>query len=522
MYEENDQLEDVEVNSLLEIFEEYTLPEYIRAVLSGIKTPKTTGTYKWAKLQITRLWSPVLAIIIPLFLLSLLCLFHTTRKPDPTFKVVVYEDKPEEKLEKIEPPVPIVTDIVPDITVTEIGNIDNPDMITDVTIEDYSEQPAVENSVALIKSPVIMKNIIGSNTPGSRGKKLLRFGAPAGTEDAVFRALRWLKKEQNYDGSWEKTKPAMTGLALLTFLAHGELPDSPEFGMTVQKAMEWLVENQEESGLFKGRDNHNYSHPIAAYALCEAYTMTKVPMVKVAAEKAIDIIIKGQNASGGWDYNCKPTGRDDTSYMGWCAQALKAAKLAKLYNEGLEEALIKARDGFKKNYKGGDYEGTFGYTSPGNTGLTGIGTLCLQLLGDGNSREALGGMKALEAATFNWDGGGVYNKNYYWYYITQAKFQFGGVAWTEWNNIFSPTLMAKQTIIKNGIEDSTGKLVDIGYWDMPQEITGHTDGVVMDTCLCTLQLEVYYRYLPSFDKAQEVIVEEVKEDPVEEIIINFQ
>ena len=47
---------------------------------------------------------------------------------------------------------------------------------------------------------------------------------------------------------------------------------------------------------------------------------------RVIAEKAIKVVVVGQNPSGGWTYNCKPSDRNDTSYMGWCAQALKAAK----------------------------------------------------------------------------------------------------------------------------------------------------------------------------------------------------
>ena len=43
-----------------------------------------------------------------------------------------------------------------------------------------------------------------------------------------------------------------------------------------------------------------------------------------------------------------------------------------------------------------------------------------------------------------------------------------------------------------------GTPVDIGYWDM-KHVSGHSDGVVMDTALCTLQLEVYYRHLPTFN-----------------------
>jgi len=123
---------------------------------------------------------------------------------------------------------------------------------------------------------------------GIRGQLLRVYGGNQKTEDAVMRALRWLKKNQLPDGSWANTKPAMTGLAILTFLAHGEIPsaNNPEFGETVRRGLEFLISIQQPSGRFAGSDGHEYSMPIATYALCEAYGMTMNPNVKEAADRA--------------------------------------------------------------------------------------------------------------------------------------------------------------------------------------------------------------------------------------------
>ena len=75
----------------------------------------------------------------------------------------------------------------------------------------------------------------------------------------LLKALYWLKKVQNPDGSWAKgwgRQEAMTGLALLTFLAYGETPTSKEFGTTVRKAMEWLANHKINKDAASGATCH--------------------------------------------------------------------------------------------------------------------------------------------------------------------------------------------------------------------------------------------------------------------------
>lgn len=533
MNEEFEQLEEFEElrelnpeHSLMELFEKLTFFERIDKIKFGLTQPKETGDYKWAKFELKRFMSPVAGVIVPMIILLLLVTFAkfgagTDREYE--VQIVDPEETPDlEKIEEIieeppEPPEPVEMDFTQEPVLT--------DTPTPTPPTDFSPQPAEFDSVAIVKSPVIMRGIYGSRSPGNRGSALARFGG-MGTEGAVLRALRWLKTEQNDDGSWDKNKPAMTALAILTYLAHGDTPASEEFGYTVEKALKYLVDNQKGNGRFNGADGHDYTQPIAAYALAEAYGLTRVPHLKYAAEKAIAEIIKGQNASGGFNYNLKPATRDDTSYMAWCVQALKAAKMAHLDNDGLDACMTRAIGGFKKNYGGGDGYGGFGYTGPGGggKGLTGAGVLCLQFLGASNSRECTGGLAGLEKSKFSWDNiesGWAKSPLYYWYYTTQAKFHHGGATWNNWNAQFSGTLVKEQDIIKkeqSGYTDHLGNAHDIGYWDSPAaaEHTGG-NGRVMDTMLCTLMLEVYYRYLPTFQtpKAEEQAAIEEDDDNVD-------
>jgi len=369
----------------------------------------------------------------------------------------------------------------------------------------------------MVKSRLVMKGLYSNRTADSRKTLLAQYGksgaGQAATEAAVLRGLRWLKKNQEADGSWLPVKPAMTGLALLTYLAHGETPQSLEFGTTVRKALDWFVANQDQKGHFNGKDEgKDYSQSISAYALCEAYALTQHPVIKDTAIRAIKEIVNGQNSNGGFYYNLDShSDINDTSVMAWCAQAMKAAKMAGLKDDvpGLEAAMKKAVVAFKMNAVP---SGGFGYKSPDISGLSGAGALSIQLLGFPSDEDVLKTMRMLKDCTFNFDTpnkqpyyNGVSCPLYYWYYVTQAKFQYSPDAFTAWNSLFSPELCKRQKIEKDAIEGPDGKMVDIGYWVSPADPPprgplSEGGGKVMDTSLCCLMLEVYYRYLPSFKK----------------------
>jgi hypothetical protein len=493
-------------NDLMDMFDEASFSEKWRRVRAGLKMPVGSGPYKWARLQMLRLLSPVAAVVVPIIMLGLIVLFSKLG-PDESHSVQVKVVDPEPFEELEEPEEPVIEEIEPpDPVEIEIVNpdVNLPPSEVAAPPQDVTVQQAEFDSVAQVKSPIVMKGIYGSRSPGSRKAALNKFGG-SGTEGAVLRALRYLKKNQRSDGSWGNARVAMTSLAVLAYLAHGDTPGSPEFGDTVEAGIRYITSQQQPSGHFNGRDNHDYTQPIAAYALAEAYAVTKVPKLKDATIKAITPIINGQNPSGGFNYNLKSDTRDDTSYMGWCVQALKSAKMAGLYSEipGLKDCMHKAVNGFKSTYKQGEY-GTFRYTNTGDIsggGLTGVGVLCLQFLGATNTRECKGGLRNLSTWTFNWDKPRGHSFLYYMYYTTQARFQAGGAMWKSWNTQFSPSLMTHQNIIQkdaSGYVDHKGQKRAIGSWKSPADKEHNGGNEIMDTILCTLMLEVYYRYLPTF------------------------
>ena len=327
----------------------------------------------------------------------------------------------------------------------------------------------------------------------ARGMAAAKTNMKDKSEKAVMAGLRWLKEHQSADGSWsDEHRPAMTGLALLCFLGHGELPESPEFGPTVKKALDWVLERGNE---FQGRMSLTkdgwggnagvYEHGIVTYAMGEYYSMTKDERFAELLKQAVGYIVSGQNPAGGWDYGYAKGPRNDLSVAGWQIQALKAAHLTGLGIPGVDEALDKAMPWIKKMQGN---EGGFGYVGPENRlSLTGVGVLCTYFWKESKDRVVKEGIDfLLGKSEVKYKGGKAPADLYGWYYSTQACLMFGGSAWTKWNRMFQDEIADNQS--------------PDGSW--PPTPGGHLQpnpggaGPYYRTTLCILMLEVFYRYMP--------------------------
>jgi len=484
----------------------YFEPNYVQrlcAMAQGLRKPRGSREYKAAMIELQRLSAPLTAIVLPVVMISLMAMLGGNTQQREYTVIEIYEEMtPLPPLEKLPEP-----EIQPRLTIEDFNEFiaEAPNVDVPLSPENTMAAPQPQMIVFQNNSPLVIKNLNFGNLRSADGRDNAIGGRPGQgdrlTEEAVMRTLRWLKKTQAEDGSWPKNRIAMTGLAVLTFLAHSETPgNSEEFGPTVLRGIEFLLSQQKPDGRFMGVDSHDYSHPIATYALCEAYGMTQNPNIRAVAEKALAVIINGQHPTGGWTYQMNPDAekdeanfgkyRDDTSYMGWCVQALKAAQLSNLKVPDLDKACKLAVRGFKNNAAPG---GGFGYTSPGTGGLTSVGTLSMQLLGasDDRTTKLSADLMAPWKPSFADSANGIGNSlQYYYYYATQSKFHFGGPRWENWNKEMKAVYVAAQKIERNAIKDAEGRDRDIGWWENGD---AHTDRPVMDTCLAALQLMVYYR-----------------------------
>ncbi len=496
-----------EDQALAEIDERFREDGYytrIRKMIRGFGCPRDSREFKEARLEAQRLAAPLCAVLIPLIAIVLIVLLAAdVIAPQPTGLTVTLEPTPPEQpiLDPVPtPPQPLQP------TPKDVGPIIGPSDEPPIPIPPPEGPSHGDPPPPPPKNPGPKTNIwvyIPTNKPWIHDPPPSTTNGPIDvteSERAVMRALRWLKKNQQADGSWPQNKVAMTGLAVLTFLSHSETPaTSPEFGETVQRGIQFLMSAQEADGRFKYSDAHEYSLPIAAYALSEAYCMIQNPDIKDAADRAIHVLVTGQNSSGGWDYNMKGSERNDTSVMSWCAQALKAAHLANAYRDkpALAAAMKKAVRGFRQNYQSG---GGFGYDKPGAGGLSAAGVLCLQLLGAGGESETRATLALMDAWTPAFLTGDVQglggNIQYYYYYATQAKCHTGirGKRWTSWWDKLWRLYVRAQKIEKGAYTDPQGRPQEIGWW---VNTDANTDRPVMDTCLAAIQLMVPYRNLPT-------------------------
>ena len=346
-------------------------------------------------------------------------------------------------------------------------------------------------------------------TKGDRDKRIATAGGLPETERNVLRALTWMKNRQNPDGSWGSgNRASMTGLCLLGYLGHCEVPDSSkEYGETVLKGITWLVDLWMKKEFLSESDRTSnaapYEHGIATYALAEAYSMTRygtqrIPNLREAVMGSIDVIVKGQDSEGGWNYGYgAPTGGGpDMSVSGWQIQAMNAAGHTGMDFPGMPEAFKKAIV-YVQNSQSDN--GAFGYRgkSGASYGMTGVAGLALIVGGQDRGKELRRGTDFIREdwgrrrTPFEYDSPDAHL--YGSYYINQVSFMQGGKMWRDWNKALQEELLPNQK------EDGSYK-EEGGAMGAHGSGAAGPDAEIYRTALCTLMLEVYYRYLPATEK----------------------
>jgi len=363
-------------------------------------------------------------------------------------------------------------------------------------------EPATPARLALDAEPTVhfSTELTGRSGP-VRSSLLMKEGGTGESERAVTLGLRWLARHQRPGGEWsfhhgsddpgtlEKCTTGATGLAVLSFLGagHTHRDQHVRFQANVDKGLKFLVSREKlskEGGDLRGEIVSNegmYAHAIATLALCEAYGMTRDEKLHEPAQQAVNFIVWAQDPKrGGWRYS--PHDPGDTTVTGWQVMALKSAKAS-----GLKVPTRTLNDAgrfldFVQTSGGSRY----GYDQAGATPpMTAIGLLCRMYLGwKQTSLPLRRGVQYLSQ-----EGPSVADI-YYDYYATQVLHHWGGSEWKKWNETMRDHLIETQS--KEG--DA------LGSWKPTGDRGAGPGGRLYQTCLSIMTLEVYYRYLPIYQK----------------------
>lgn len=216
-------------------------------------------------------------------------------------------------------------------------------------------------------------------------------------------------------------------------------------------------------------------------------------MLRRPAQKALHYIVLAQHDAGGWRY--QPGEAGDLSVSGWQIMALKSGMMAGLDVPAI--TLRKAQRYLEITVAADEGYCYVGSESPTPT-MTAVGLLCRQYMqswGPQNLRM----IKAIDKH-IKPNRPDSTNNVYYTYYATQVMFHFGGDGWTRWNDAMREQLLKTQ---------DTG--ADEGSWSpRPGDPWTGQGGRLMSTSLNLLTLEIYYRYLPLYQRQTASQAEEMK------------
>jgi hypothetical protein len=333
---------------------------------------------------------------------------------------------------------------------------------------------------------------------------------------AAARGLEWLAAQQHEDGYWaeivgyklntdyeamdERPQPhvGVTALALMSFLAGGHVPDRGKYGHVLERGIQFILASTKDDGQITAHGTRMYSHAFATLFLAEVYGMVERQDVKVALQRAVDLIVDSQNAEGGWRY--RPFARESDMSITVCqVLALRSARNVGIHvpvhvirnaQNYVYRSAVRGNDR-RYMYRGhtghGDDGGTFRYQNREHTRatfpLTAAGVTTLYAAGEYDSpiiREALDYMdRQVDAFSRDWQD--HYFFYYGHYYAVQAYYITGDPKWTAYFRKLKARLLERQRAN--------------GSW--PCRVG---PGDAFSTAVATLILQIPMQYLPIFQR----------------------
>jgi hypothetical protein len=289
-------------------------------------------------------------------------------------------------------------------------------------------------------------------------------------ERSIDRALAWLAKQQNGDGSFEapdNAQPAATSLAVMAYLSKGHVPGEGPYGRAIEQAIDFVLRCQQPDGLLASAGagsgsngkTANYNHAIAGLMLTEVYGMTdraRAAKLKPAILEALQFTRRNQTLPkdypgdvGGWRYlYSERSGESDLSVTAWQLMFLRSAKNAEFEvpKQYIDDAVGYVLRCWQES------QGVFYYRKAGSEirwsrGMVGAGILSLAMAGQHETRIAQRAGDWLLKYPFRGFGEriGSGDRFYYsTYYCSQAMAQLGGRHWKQFFPALATVLLGSQ------------------------------------------------------------------------------
>ncbi len=278
-------------------------------------------------------------------------------------------------------------------------------------------------------------------------------------ERSIEQGITWLVARQHDDGSFGsgayRGNVAVTALCGMSLLAGGSTPGRGPYGEQVNRCVDYLLANTEQSGYIKapGAASHGpmYGHGFATLFLAECYGMSRRPKLREKLAAAVKLIVNTQNKQGGWRY--QPRRADADISVTVCeVMALRAAR-----NTGIfvpNEVVDRSIDYVKQSQNA---DGGFMYMLPGGESAfprSAAGVVALYSAGVYEGAEIQKGLRYL--MQFKPEQGRARHETYYYYgqyYAVQAMWTAGGDYWSRWYPAVRDELISRQR--KDGSWPST-------------------------------------------------------------------
>jgi hypothetical protein len=338
-------------------------------------------------------------------------------------------------------------------------------------------------------APVLLAPLAGAFfTLAARAQDpALRVGGQFPPEvDAIYeRGLTWLASTQSSDGGWKAGYEGcgVDGICVMAFLASGEDPNFGRHAATIQRALRYIIKQQDAKTGFL--PNSMYHHGFATLALSEAYGAVDEsrlweggkPVRSIA--QALDLAIRcaatsqKRNQFGGWRYSPDATDAD-TSVTGAVLMGLLAAR-----NAGMEvsDDVVKSALEYIRRSTGKDgsvaYTGGFGGMG-GSMNLTAISALVGAVSRTKETEQYKASLARLLDNLDHKESGSY--AEYFRYYMAQALFQGDYGSWQKWN------------------AEQVRELREL------QQDDGAFSGGAYNTGMSLLGLALNYRYLPIYER----------------------